>query len=99
MGQKTHPIGLRLGSYRKWASTWYGKADNNTALQLTGVISSRGGNYYSGAESMLVTIFKRYTISKFVKSTKIALVDFRLFKGFGGHLYGFIIYAKLVGTR
>jgi len=66
---------------------------------MTGVIASRGGTYYSGPEAILVAIFKRYSISKFIKSTKVALVDFRLFKGFGGHLYGFRVYIKLVGSR
>lgn len=64
-----------------------------------GIIASRGGSYYSAPEARLVSIFKRYAQTKFVKSTKLALVDFRLFKGFGGHLYGFRIYAKLVGSR
>ena len=27
MGQKVHPIGFRLGSYRKWDSIWFAKKD------------------------------------------------------------------------
>jgi len=68
-------------------------------FKITGVIASRGGTYYSGPEARLVSIFKRYSRTKFITSMKIALVDFRLFKGFGGHLYGFMIYIKIVGAR
>ncbi len=27
MGQKVHPIGFRLGSYRKWDSVWFARKD------------------------------------------------------------------------
>ncbi len=27
MGQKVHPIGFRLGNYRKWDSTWFARKD------------------------------------------------------------------------
>ena len=97
MGQKTHPIGLRLGYYRKWASSWYGSEITNQPSH--GVIASRGGNYYSVLESILLSIFKRYALTKFTKSKNIARVDFRIFKGFGGHMYGFIIYTKIIGKR
>jgi hypothetical protein len=68
-------------------------------FKITGIIASRGGIHYAGPEARLVSIFKRYSRTKFRKSNKIALVDFRLFKGFGGHLYGFRIYIKIVGAR
>ena len=30
MGQKVHPIGLRLGIHRKWKSSWYFDSNNYT---------------------------------------------------------------------
>jgi len=99
MGQKVHPIGLRIGSYRKWASSWYGGFKETNTHQTFGVISTRGGVFNSGIEDLLYNLFKRYSQTKFIKSTKLVFVDFRLFKGFGGHLYGFILYTKLIGSR
>lgn len=96
MGQKTHPIGLRIGIYRKWASSWYGDLNQPASQQAFGVIASRGGSYLSGIEDLLTNIFKRYSVTKFTKTPRILLVDFRLFKGFGGHRYGFMVYTKLL---
>lgn len=31
MGQKTHPIGLRVGLHRKWNTTWYQASSVNNA--------------------------------------------------------------------
>ena len=33
MGQKTHPIGLRLGIIRTWDSRWFAKKDYANFLQ------------------------------------------------------------------
>ena len=33
MGQKTHPIGIRLGIVKDWSSRWYAKRDFATLLQ------------------------------------------------------------------
>lgn len=96
MGQKTHPIGLRVGISRKWSSTWYGNFKENTSNHTFGVIGVRGGAYLSGREDLLTHIFKRYSVTKFTKTSRILIVDFRLFKGFGGHMYGFMIYTKLI---
>lgn len=108
MGQKTHPIGLRVGLHRKWVSSWYGSFQNkknfdaipsNQTFLSQGVISSRGGYYLSGRSDFVENIIKRYSIKKFANFRRILPVDFRLFKGFGGHTYGFLIYSKLVSRR
>ena len=99
MGQKTHPIGLRVGVYRKWSSSWYGNIKEIASNQTFGIIASRGGAYLSGIEDMLTHMFKRYSVTKFTKTPRILLIDFRLFKGFGGHTYGFIIYTKLLSRK
>ena len=49
--------------------------------------------------NILISLFKRYSRSKFSKSKNMAIVDFRIFKGFGGHLYGFMIYTKIIGKN
>jgi len=64
-----------------------------------GVIESRGGVYLSGIEEFISNIFKRYSITKHTKSTRIVPVDFRMFKGFGGHIYGFLIFTKFILRR
>jgi hypothetical protein len=108
MGQKTHPIGLRVGYYRKWTSSWYGnlkekstydKSLTNQTYQTQGVIASRGGTYYSGLEEIAINRFKRYSFTKFSNTTQLIPIDFRFFKGIGGHIYGFILYIKIVPRR
>jgi hypothetical protein len=67
--------------------------------QTFGIIAPRGGAYLSGREDLLTQMFKRYSITKFTKTPRILLIDFRLFKGFAGHTYGFMIYTKLLGRK
>ena len=55
MGQKSHPIGLRLGIHRKWGTSWF-------ALPATGraaTVSSRGGIVRSGIEDRLSILLTR----------------------------------------
>jgi len=108
MGQKTHPIGLRVGLHRKWASSWYGTFNNknsfdksavNPAFLSQGFISSRGGNYLSGLEDLIENLIKRSTVTKFSTARRVLPVDFRVFNGYAGHTYGFFFYTKLVGRR
>ncbi len=108
MGQKTHPIGLRVGFYRKWVSSWYGSSKNknnyesslsNQTFLSQGIISSRGGAYLSGREDIVENLIKRYSVTKFSNSRRILPVDFRFFKGFAGHTFGFLIYTKRLARR
>lgn len=67
MGQKSHPIGLRLGIHRKWGTSWF-------ALPATGIaatVSSRGGIVRSGREDRLSILLTRlpFTIGSQVAST------------------------------
>lgn len=50
-------------------------------------------------EDILVYLFKRYSVTKFTNTPRIIIVDFRLFKGFAGHVYGFLIYTKLTKRK
>jgi hypothetical protein len=108
MGQKTHPNGLRVGIYRKWTNSWYGStnerkhfesAQQNQFFISPGNIASRGGVYTSGIESFVENLFKRYACTKFSKTVSILFVDFRFFKGVGGHVYGFLFYTKQLLSR
>ena len=108
MGQKTHPIGLRVGIHRKWVSSWY---DVNTEknsldysfikspLNIQGVVSSRGGMFLSGRQDFVMNLLRRYSYTKLSTSRRFLVVDFRLYKGMSGHMYGFIIYTKLITYR
>ncbi len=108
MGQKTHPIGLRVGIQRKWISSWYGSLkESNSFVQLSnkqsyrtqGAIYSRGGNFVFGREDFVENFLSRYPFTKLSGSRRLLPVDFRLFKGYAGHRYGFIIYTKLLTRR
>lgn len=59
MGQKAHPIGLRLGLHRKWASSWY--PVQNTVIgggRIPSQIISRGGYGVSGREEILTLLLR-----------------------------------------
>jgi hypothetical protein len=60
-----------------------------------GVITPGGGVALNSIEDILVYLFKRYSVTKFTNTSRIIIVDFRLFKGFAGHIYGFLVYTKL----
>lgn len=108
MGQKAHPIGLRVGIHRKWESSWYGSTKGlNPFSQSTskqsytsqGVINSRGGAFVSGIEDFVESFLIRYPLTSVTNSRRRLPVTFRLLKGYAGHLYGFIIYTKLQAKR
>lgn len=107
MGQKTHPIGLRVGIHRKWASSWYGSnqeknqnTSNFSQFAAKGVVSSRGGFFVEGIQEFVEVLLRRYAVSKLTISRRFRPVDFRCFKGTGGHRYCFIFYTQLIsGSR
>ena len=108
MGQKTHPNGLRVGLYRKWVSSWYGSRNKQNNFNPSrkenyfnsqGVISSRGGIFFSSIDDFIENIFKRYFITKISFARRLMLVDFRFFKGMGGQTYGFLFYTKLIRRK
>lgn len=64
-----------------------------------GVINSRGGHYRDGVEDFVESYLRRYPFTKSASARRLLLVDFRLFKGYAGYMYGFIIYTKLLVNR
>jgi hypothetical protein len=99
MGQKTNPIGFRVGIHRKWAYSWYENINDKLSNLSFGVITFAGGTALNSMEDILVYLFKRYSVTKFTNTPRIIIVDFRLFKGFAGHVYGFLIYTKLTKRK
>jgi hypothetical protein len=103
MGQKTNPVGLRLGTYRKWASSWYNKENHffinkQESFISKGIINSRGGNYTNAIEEFIIKIIKRKTSTNFKKRFKFMPIDFYRYKGFGGYTYGFFLYTKIISS-
>ena len=103
MGQKTHPIGLRVGLSQKWSSSWYDNkgffANKNQNFLSKGIIGIRGGVYFNGIEEFIIKLLNRKLVTKFNNTFKYIPVDFRFFKGYGGHTYGFLVYTKLITQR
>ena len=104
MGQKTHPIGLRVGLSQKWSSSWYNTnkgffENKNQNFLSKGVVAMRGGVYFNGIEDFIIKLLNRKINTKFNNTYQYMPVDFRFFKGYSGHTYGFLIYTKLVTQR
>jgi hypothetical protein len=104
MGQKTHPIGLRVGTHRKWASSWYNfekstyrKQQNSTASN--GIINPRGGIYRNGVELFIEKLIKHKLFTNYKIIPQTIPVDFLFYKGYAGYTYGFFIYTKLLSIK
>ena len=106
MGQKTHPIGLRVGIYRKWAVSWYSQINEKTPRQFSfhnqsnksyGKIVSRGGIFHSIWHDTWIKLFSRYSFTKFSRIRRILLINISQFKTNNGHIYFFCFYIKLMG--
>ena len=101
MGQKTHPIGLRVGSHRKWSSSWYNYekgffVKNQINFASNGIILSRGGSYLNGVESFIEKLIKNKIFTNCTKTSQYIPFDFLFYKWTAGYTYGFFIYTKLV---
>ena len=101
MGQKTNPIGLRVGIHRKWASSWYNYEkgffiNKEVSFVSNGIINSRGGSYINGVEIFIDKLIKHKLFTNYIKVPQYIPVDFRFYKGSAGYTYGFFIYTKLI---
>jgi hypothetical protein len=104
MGQKTNPVGLRLGTHRKWASCWYNKENSyfinkKESFISKGFIHSCGGNYTHAIEEFIEKIIKRKISTNFKKNSKFIPIDFCRYKGIAGTTYGFFIYIKMISRK
>ncbi len=59
MGQKTHPVGLRLGLHRKWSSSWLISGLSTTESKYSSVVSTRGGAIRSNREDIICSFLRR----------------------------------------
>lgn len=61
MGQKYHPLGLRLGLHRKWNTSWYSPTVTLSASStfISGAVLRRGGIRQGGRESLLQALVRR----------------------------------------
>jgi hypothetical protein len=95
MGQKVNPLGFRLGLHLKWKWSWYGNIHSKSNLLSKGVITPWGGTYLTNLEEFVQNIIMNATYTNISKSYRILILSFRLYKGYGGVLYGFLLFNKL----
>jgi hypothetical protein len=84
MGQKVHPIGLRVGIYRKWCNTWY---TNNNEYK----------NFFfnqNKVEDFIKAFFHSYAYTKVSFIKNVNLVDIKFFKSGLRHIYVFVFFYK-----
>jgi len=99
MGQQISPIGFRVGITLKWKFSWYGAFGEKSIYLSKGLISPLGGLYLSNLEEIIQNLLKVYSYSKISKTYRIFILSFRLYKGYGGILYGFLVFNKLTENR
>jgi len=104
MGQKTNPIGFRVGTHRKWTSSWYNSdkgffVTKASTFLSKGVLNPRGAAYVNGVETFIEKLIKHKLFSNYSKGSNYIPVDFRFYKGYAGYTYGFFIYTKLISTK
>ncbi len=76
-----------------------GSLFGSSTFLSNGAVASRGGLYFTGREDFIENLLKRYSVTKFSNARRLLPVDFRVFKGYGGQRYGFLIYTKLLTRR
>ena len=61
MGQKYHPLGLRLGLHRKWNTSWYSPTVTlpSSSTFVSGAVLRRGGIRQGGRDSLLQALIRR----------------------------------------
>lgn len=89
MGQKIHPIGLRVGIHRKWNQTWF-----NEKLEAKTLFF-----HQKNLEFFFKAYFQRFPYTKMSTTKKLLLVDLRFFKQGAKTLYLFIFFYKLRTKR
>lgn len=86
MGQKTHPIGLRVGFWqRKWNNTWYSSSNEYSKLFFA----------QHQTDEMLRNFFYSYTITKKMFTNRALLVSTRFIKSNIAAGFLFIFFYKI----
>lgn len=89
MGQKIHPIGLRVGIHRKWNQAWF-----NEKLEAKTLFF-----HQKNLEFFFKAYFQRFPYTKMSTTKKLLLVDLKFFKQSAKTLYLFIFFYKLRTKR
>lgn len=89
MGQKTHPHGLRVGIHRKWNSTWF--------VQGGGYSKMVAHQRY--VEELFQYALQNYAYTKTSGTTRVSLVDVRIFKQGMRRLLIFVFFYKFRTKR
>ncbi len=108
MGQKTHPIGFRIGINRKWFTSWYGNQNTNVSFDkrsgkqpyfFKGSIASRGGSFVSEIQHFFNKLMYNMSFINYTFSRRVLLIDFRIFKVSGGFTYIYFLYVNLISKN
>lgn len=89
MGQKIHPIGLRVGIHRKWNQIWF----NEKLEAKTMFFHQRNLEYFFKA------FFQKFPYTKMSTTKKLLIVDLKFYKQSAKTLYLFIFFYKLRTKR
>lgn len=84
MGQKTHPIGLRIGIHRKWNTTWFAEGENYKTSFFA----------QNQVEQFFKSFFYFYSSTKSSWTKRVWLVDLKWFRSGLYQLYIFIFFYK-----
>ena len=89
MGQKIHPIGLRVGIHRKWNQTWF-----NEKLEAKTLFF-----HQKNLEFFFKAYFQRFPYTKMSTTKKLLVVDLKFYKQGAKTLYLFVFFYKLRTKR
>ena len=90
MGQKTHPIGLRVGLWqRKWNNSWYTSTTNYSKTFFS----------QHRVNEMLRNFFYSYNLTKKMFTNRALLVNTRFIKSNMTSGFLFILFYKLRAKR
>ncbi len=89
MGQKIHPVGLRVGLHRKWTNTWVSFSKEYTP----------SFNYQLQVEKMLKCFFYYYKFTKINTTKKVFLVDAKIYKNGPRQIFLFVFFYKMISKR
>jgi hypothetical protein len=89
MGQKIHPIGLRIGIHRKWNQTWFAPQKEAKTLFFQ----------QKNIENFFKAFFQKFAYTKLSMTKKLLVVDLKFFKYYTNSLYLFVFFYKLRTKR
>ena len=90
MGQKTHPIGLRVGLWqRKWNNTWFTSENSYSKLFFS----------HQNVNSMLSNFFYSYKLTKKMFTNRALLINSKFIKANITFGFLFIFFYKLRPKR